>query len=416
MLDFSLDQHGSRFIQLKLDTLSPEDLAAAFRELAPKAMVLMNDVFGNYVIQKILELGPDDHREELAQQMKGQVLHLSLQMYSCRVVQRALEVLPLERRIALARELQDHAMRCVRDQNGNHVVQKCIECVPSEHITTMLDTFTGQIVSLSMHSFGCRVVQRILEHCGGTPRYDSVMGEVQTAIVQLAQDQYGNYVIQHILEFGRPHERDRVINALAPHIVTLSRNKFASNVVEKCLLHGKPEQREALVEAILAQPAGGGGEGGGGGVVDSPLHQMMRDQFGNYVVQKLLEVCNEDQRERLLEQLRVQLPYLKRLTYGKHIVARVEKLLCSGARISTGALAAAAAAAASASVAPAAAPQAACDAADARGGGDAGCGGGVMDELAAGVSGLDVGHSLNTEALVAAAAAANTADERQWSE
>jgi hypothetical protein len=36
-------------------------------------MVLMNDVFGNYVIQKVLELGPDDHRLELAQQMKGQV-------------------------------------------------------------------------------------------------------------------------------------------------------------------------------------------------------------------------------------------------------------------------------------------------------------------------------------------------------
>lgn len=26
----------------------------------------------------------------------------------------------------------------------------------------------------------------------------------------------------------------------------------------------------------------------------------------------LIQVCNEDQRERLLEQLRVQLPYLKR--------------------------------------------------------------------------------------------------------
>jgi hypothetical protein len=35
-------------------------------------MLLMNDVFGNYVIQKVLELGPDDHREELAAQMKGQ--------------------------------------------------------------------------------------------------------------------------------------------------------------------------------------------------------------------------------------------------------------------------------------------------------------------------------------------------------
>lgn len=57
---------------------------------------------------------------------------------------------------------------------------RCIECVPSEQLTTMLDTFNGQIVSLSMHSFGCRVVQRVLEHCGGTPRYDSVMAEVQT--------------------------------------------------------------------------------------------------------------------------------------------------------------------------------------------------------------------------------------------
>jgi hypothetical protein len=111
-----------------------------------------------------------------------------------------------------------------------------------------------------------------------------------------------------------------------------------------------------------------------------------------------------------------------RLTYGKHIVTRVEKLLCSGARISTGALAAAAAAAASASPAPAPrAPAAALGGGaaeadvEAQAGLDAGgvSPGAVVDELSAGVSGLDVGHSLNTEALVAAAAAANAADERQ---
>jgi hypothetical protein len=124
-----------------------------------------------------------------------------------------------------------------------------------------------------------------------------------------------------------------------------------------------------------------------------------------------LQVCNEDQRERLLEQLRVQLPYLKRLTYGKHIVARVEKLLCSGARISTGALAAAAAAAAAASSPTAA--QAAARGAGACAPGTNAAAAAVADELAAGVSGLDVGGSLNTEALVAAAAAANAANERQ---
>jgi pumilio RNA-binding family len=73
MLEFSLDQLGSRFIQQKLDTLTPEELEAAFAEIAPKGIMLMNDVFGNYVIQKFLELEVETHRQELAQQMKGQV-------------------------------------------------------------------------------------------------------------------------------------------------------------------------------------------------------------------------------------------------------------------------------------------------------------------------------------------------------
>jgi pumilio RNA-binding family len=66
---------------------------------------------------------------------------------------------------------------------------------------------------------------------------------------------------------------------------------------------------------------------------EQPLHAMMRDQFGNYVVQKLLEVCDEEQREVLLQRVRAQLHSLKKFTYGKHIVARVEKLLSAGTKM-----------------------------------------------------------------------------------
>jgi hypothetical protein len=52
---------------------------------------------------------------------------------------------------------------------------------------------------------------------------------------------------------------------------------------------------------------------------------MMRDQFANYVVQKLLDVCDDAQRERLLTSVRAHLHSVKKFTYGKHIVARVEK-------------------------------------------------------------------------------------------
>jgi hypothetical protein len=73
--------------------------------------------------------------------------------------------------------------------------------------------------------------------------------------VQLGQDQYGNYVIQHVVEQGKPHERDAVYERLFPHIVVLSQNKFASNVVEKMLLHCTPAQRGAIVEEFLRQPS-----------------------------------------------------------------------------------------------------------------------------------------------------------------
>src|SRR3954466_14612364 len=57
---------------------------------------------------------------------------------------------------------------------------------------------------------------------------------------------------------------------------------------------------------------------------------MMKDQFANYVVQKVLETCDDQQREMILTRIKVHLNALKKYTYGKHIVARVEKLVAAG--------------------------------------------------------------------------------------
>lgn len=56
----------------------------------------------------------------------------------------------------------------------------------------------------------------------------------------------------------------------------------------------------------------------------------MKDQFANYVVQKVLETCDDQQREHILSRIKVHLNALKKYTYGKHIVARVEKLVAAG--------------------------------------------------------------------------------------
>ncbi|XP_019193571.1 PREDICTED: pumilio homolog 5 isoform X3 [Ipomoea nil] len=279
IVEFSVDQHGSRFIQQKLESCSAEEKASVFTEVLPHASKLMTDVFGNYVIQK------------------------------------ALEVIDIDQKTELVHELDGHVMTCVRDQNGNHVIQKCIECVPTESIGFIISAFQDQVATLSTHPYGCRVIQRVLEHCSDDSQSQCIVDEILESAYVLAQDQYGNYVTQHVLERGKPHERKQIISKLSGKVVQLSQHKYASNVVEKCLEHGDPAERELLIDEILAQSDG-----------NDSLLGMMKDQFANYVVQKILDISNDKQCKVLLSRIKVHLPALRKYTYGKHIVARFEQL------------------------------------------------------------------------------------------
>ncbi|XP_062225846.1 pumilio homolog 2-like [Phragmites australis] len=321
VVEFSADQYGSRFIQQKLETATVEEKNMVFEEIMLHALSLMTDVFGNYVVQKFFEHGSAEQRRELADKLFGHVLALSLQMYGCRVIQKAIEVVDLDQKTKMITELDGQIMRCVRDQNGNHVIQKCIECVPEDSIQFIISKFYGHVVPLSTHPYGCRVIQRVLEHCTDPKTQQIVMDEILQSVCVLAQDQYGNYVVQHVLEHGKPHERSIIIEKLAGQIIQMSQQKFASNVVEKCLSFGGPTEREVLISEML-----------GATDENEPLQAMMKDQFGNYVVQKVLEICDDQQRELILSRVKVHLNALKKYTYGKHIVARVEKLVAAGER------------------------------------------------------------------------------------
>lgn len=78
--EMSMDQHGSRFIQQRLETAPEEERELVFVEVMPQALTLMTDVFGNYVIQKFFEHGTPAQRRSLAGLLQGHVLALSLQV------------------------------------------------------------------------------------------------------------------------------------------------------------------------------------------------------------------------------------------------------------------------------------------------------------------------------------------------
>jgi pumilio RNA-binding family len=315
-VEFSKDQYGSRFIQQKLENATFEEKEMLFTEIYPHALELMSDVFGNYVIQKIFEYGTTDQRRQLADCVVGHVLNLSLQMYGCRVVQKALEVVETEQQYLLIQELEGHVLNCIRDQNGNHVIQKVIEKVPPQQTKFIVNTFVNEVFKLATHPYGCRVIQRILEHhCGNEEdeRPVQIIKELLHCTISLVQDQYGNYVIQHVLKHGNHDDKNEIIKQLRGKIVKFSQHKFASNVLEQCVEFGTSEQRQWIIDEIVAE--------------QGALEIMMKHQFANYVIQKILEVCVNYQREKFIEYIKPYYSSLKKFTYGKHILNKIENLV-----------------------------------------------------------------------------------------
>lgn len=79
-----------------------------------------------------------------------------------------------------------------------------------------------------------------------------VTAEIIESAKVLSADQYGNYVVQHLLEHGSPIKRSMMVTEFVGRIVTMSYNKHASNVIEKCLTFGCDRDRQVITNEIIS--------------------------------------------------------------------------------------------------------------------------------------------------------------------
>ena len=210
----------------------------------------------------------------------------------------------------MVKELERDVLRTVKDQNGNHVIQKVIDRVPMQHIQNIVEAFRGNVGVLSVNSYGCRVIQRLLEKVQ-EPQRRFILTELHAEGPKLITDSYGNYVTQHVIEHGLPEDRAKIVSLIRAQFLMFSKHKFASNVVERCLVCGNDEQRRELVSTVIAKNERG----------ESNILNLLKDGYGNYVIQKLLETLGRDDYDVFITALKPELEKAKKMISGKQIVS-----------------------------------------------------------------------------------------------
>jgi len=186
------------------------------------------------------------------------------------VIQKAIRCLDQEDVFKLITKFHDKVLTFIHDPNGNHVIQRSIEVMSefsktaadsgdpdlasslSDKMQFIIDDIVANVDALSTHRYGCRVVQRAIEHCVDEQK-SAVLESIVSSHEMLAKDQYGNYVIQQVLSCGGQAGQDAILEMLTKDgaLLTMSKHKYASNVVEAVLVHGMPGVKEKMLEEML---------------------------------------------------------------------------------------------------------------------------------------------------------------------
>ena len=85
--------------------------------------------------------------------------------------------------------------------------QKIFEKGLDHHKNQLYSLLKGNMVDLSLHAFGCRVIQKAIDHISEKPDdQKNFMKEIDNHLMELIQNQNGNHVVQKCLEIF-PHDK-----------------------------------------------------------------------------------------------------------------------------------------------------------------------------------------------------------------
>ena len=309
--ELARDQHGCRFLQTKLEEGNAMYINSIFEECYEKFVDLMTDPFGNYLCQKLFEHCNDAQRLALVERCAPAFPRVSTNMHGTRAVQRMVECLSTPRQVeAVCKALAPAAVALMKDINGNHVIQRCLHRMDPAHNQFVYDAVASHCFELATHRHGCCVMQRCMDYASPAQR-NQLAKQINKNALPLVQNAFGNYVVQYVLGLNDPSYTAEIIRRLRGHVAELSMQKFSSNVVEKGLLQGARDLRQELIFELIED--------------EDTMRRLLHDAYGNYVIQRALQVAESPQLEHICEAIRPHLNSLRQSPYGKRIQAKIQK-------------------------------------------------------------------------------------------
>lgn len=239
----------------------------------------------------------------------GRVWDLSQRSKGCRYVQAALENCGDGERFTLALELQGHVLAAARSACANYVLQKIIQVLRPQACQFIIDEIMktpADVPILARHQYGCRILQRLLEHCQAQQMEGLVKLLLEDATA-LVRHNYGTFVMQQIFDFGTEVQRQQLGECLFSTLGAMGNDENATQVLQKALIHAP--QKVALARAMVPQ-----------------LAQIARGRHSHHTVLAAVQLLSPEDSKRAIALLSQKLQKLWASRYGRLVVKAIPSL------------------------------------------------------------------------------------------
>ena len=320
---FLKDQLYCRQIQNKLDkNINNLKYSDEFYENIKFQLVeIIEHQFGNYVIQKFLNVLLFQENKKLYKliflDINSKLFEICIHNYGTRVIQKTLEKLDNKNYYKIeTNELNDvfknlienHLYELCCDKNGNHVYQKLLRVFPKERNQFLYDSLIKISFPVSIIQQGATLLQTAFDY-STKEQQEKLCTVIINRIADLINDKYGNYTIQTIFKLYNDKINDRIYEYINENILQLSKEKFSSNVIDKCIIKDY-EKSNILIESIIKK---------------NIIKDIIVDQYGNYVIQKALNVSGKEVCCKIIQQIKPILNDLQKTNIGKKIYEKLNQ-------------------------------------------------------------------------------------------
>ena len=287
---------GSRIFQNYLKNTQVDILHQIFLEIRNKLPDLLKDNYANYFCKKFFDCLNQKDRIEYLTIIQNDLGILAIDVTATYPIQGIIEQLGSNaEKNLIYLGIKDYINIFCYNIYGTHVLEKILSYFEDKFIQEIIDFVYSNFLDLAYHINGICIVKKLILMTHKKELHEKIKKKIYENTLNLIVHQYGNYVIQVIMENWESNELDDIVNLCKDKYLFLSNQKYSSNVVERIIEKSK-ENLEYYINQICCE---------------SNLFEVIKNNFGNYVIQKAVKLSSGKIQEKLIKEIMKNLDKLE---------------------------------------------------------------------------------------------------------